>query len=96
MLESEVFGYWAFGTGPDLDSWSPECSRTQSTGAPPTVSQGSYQDTEWEQDKEAASEKSDEPLVQSDEEDVQPDMLLANFHDICARRASDAGDLPSG
>ncbi|TNN53659.1 Dysbindin-A [Liparis tanakae] len=82
-------------SGPDLDSWS-ECSRTQSTGGPPTVNQGSYQDTEWEQDKEAASEKSDEPLVQSDEEDVQPDMLLVNFHDICARRASDAGDIPSG
>lgn len=55
--------------------------------APPTNNQPSNQDAVWEPEEEAASEESDEPLVQSDEEDVQPDVLLVG---------SDESDLPSG
>uniref|UniRef100_A0A3B4U462 Dystrobrevin binding protein 1 n=1 Tax=Seriola dumerili TaxID=41447 RepID=A0A3B4U462_SERDU len=43
---------------------------------------------------------SDEPLVQSDEEDIQPDMSLVGLQDVCAAKGSDdsdsVGDLPSG
>ncbi|XP_068426404.1 dysbindin-A [Clinocottus analis] len=87
-------------SGPDLESCSSESLRSQSTRATPTVSQASNQDAEWEQDEEAASEESNEPLVQSDEEDIQPDMLLVSLQDVGERRGSDetnpAGDLPCG
>ncbi|XP_031697190.1 dysbindin-A-like, partial [Anarrhichthys ocellatus] len=87
-------------SGPDLESCSSESSSSQSTRAPPTTSQASNQDAEWEKDEEAASEESDEPLVQSDEEEVQPDMSLVGLQDVGARRGSDesdpAGDLSSG
>lgn len=87
-------------SGPDLESCSSESLRSQKTQAPPTNNQASNQDAAWEQEEEAASEESDEPLVQSDEEDVQPDMSLVGLQDVGARRSSDesdpAGDLPSG
>ncbi|KAM6936597.1 dysbindin-A-like isoform 1-T1 [Lycodopsis pacificus] len=87
-------------SGPDLESCSSESSRSQSTRAPPTTSQASNQDAEWEKDEEAASEERDEPLVQSDEEEVEPDMSLVGLQDVVARRGSDesdpAGDLSSG
>ncbi|XP_068590698.1 dysbindin-A isoform X2 [Cebidichthys violaceus] len=87
-------------SGPDLESCSSEASRSQSNRAPPTTSQTSNQDAEWEQDEDRASEESDEPLVQSDEEEVQPDMSLVGLQDVGTRRGSDesdpAGDLSSG
>lgn len=87
-------------SGPDLESCSSESSRSQMTKAPPTSIQASNQDTAWEQEEEAASEESDEPLVQSDEEDVQPDMSLVGLQDVGTVRGSDesdtTGDLPSG
>lgn len=47
-----------------------------------------------------ASEQSDEPLVQSDEEDVHPDTSLVGLQDVGTRSGSDesdpAGDLASG
>lgn len=59
----------------------------------------SSQDAVWEPEEEVASE-SDDPLVQSDEEDIQPDMSLVGLQDVGTMRGSDesdsAGDLPSG
>lgn len=43
---------------------------------PPTNNQLYNQAVEWEQEHIAASEESDEPVVQPDEEDIQPDMSL--------------------
>ncbi|XP_029307681.1 dysbindin-A-like isoform X2 [Cottoperca gobio] len=64
-------------SGPDLESCSSDSEmKSQIIQAPPTNNQASSRDAVWEQEEEAASEESDEPLVQSDEEDVQPDMSL--------------------
>nr|XP_019946687.1 PREDICTED: dysbindin-A-like [Paralichthys olivaceus] len=85
-------------SGPDLESCSSESSRSQMNQAPPTDNQPSIQDAALGREEEVASEESDEPLVQSDEEEVQPDMSLVGLQDV--ERASDesdsAGDLPSG
>ena len=75
--------------------------KSQIIQAPPTKNQASNQAVEWEQEEEeAASEESYEPLVQSDEEDVQPDMSLIALQDVGTLRGSDesdpAEDLPSG
>ncbi|KAA8591977.1 hypothetical protein FQN60_017351 [Etheostoma spectabile] len=82
-------------SGPDLESCSSESYRSQTIPAPPTHNQPSNQDAVWEPEDEVASEESDEPLVQSDEEDVQPDVIL-----VGTVRGSDdsdnAGDMPSG
>ncbi|XP_054477506.1 dysbindin-A-like isoform X2 [Anoplopoma fimbria] len=87
-------------SGPGLESCSSESTRSKTTRAPPTTSQSSNQDAEWDQDEDVASEESDEPLVQSDEEDVQPDMSLVGLQDVGAKRGSDesdpAEDIPSG
>ncbi|XP_044063776.1 dysbindin-A-like isoform X2 [Siniperca chuatsi] len=87
-------------SGPDLESYSSESLRSQMNQAPPTNNQPSNQDAVWEQEEEVASEESDEPLVQSDEEDIQPDMSLVGLQDVGTMRGSDesdpAGDLPSG
>lgn len=84
-------------TGPDLESCSSESLRSQINQTPPTNNQLSNQDAVWEQEEEAAS---DEPLVQSDEEDVKPDMSLVGLQDVGTFRGSDesdpTGDLPSG
>lgn len=62
--------------------------------------QPSNQDAAWLQDVEGASEGSDELLVQSDEEEVQPDTSLVDMQDVDPVKDSDdsdsAGDLPSG
>ncbi|XP_063735657.1 dysbindin-A-like [Eleginops maclovinus] len=85
-------------SGPDLESFSSESEmKSQMIQAPPTKNQAA----EWEQEEEeAASEGNDKPLVQSDEEDVQPDMSLVALQDIGTLRGSDesdpAEDLPSG
>ncbi|KAL6108734.1 dtnbp1 [Pungitius sinensis] len=87
-------------SGPDPESCSSESSKSPSTRAPPTTIQVPNQDAKWEQEEEVASEESDEPLVQSDEEDVQPDMSLVGLQDVGTRSGSDesdpAGELTSG
>ncbi|GAA6217523.1 dysbindin-A-like [Lates japonicus] len=87
-------------SGPDLESCSSESSRGQMNQAPPTNNQPSNQSAVWEREEEVASEESDEPLVQSDEEDVQPDMSLVGLQDVGTVKGSDdsdsTGDLPSG
>ncbi|XP_033957577.2 dysbindin-A-like [Pseudochaenichthys georgianus] len=89
-------------SGPDLESCSSESEmKSQMIQAPPTKNQASNQAAEWEQEEEgAASEESYEPLVQSDEEDIQPDMSLVALQDVGTLRGSDesdpAEDLPSG
>ncbi|XP_042345405.1 dysbindin-A-like [Plectropomus leopardus] len=85
-------------SGPDLESCSSESSRSQMN--PPTNTHVSTEETAWDQEEDAASEESGEPLVQSDEEDVQPDMSLIGLQDVGTVRGSDdsdpTGDLPSG
>ncbi|XP_037310114.2 dysbindin-A-like isoform X2 [Pungitius pungitius] len=87
-------------SGPDLESCSSESSKSPSTQAPPTTIQVPNQVAEYEEEEEVASEESDEPLVQSDEEDVQPDMSLVGLQDVGTRSGSDesdpAGELTSG
>ncbi|XP_022606890.1 dysbindin-A-like [Seriola dumerili] len=87
-------------SGPDLESCSSESSRSQTNQAPPTNDQPSNQGAVWGREEEGGSEESDEPLVQSDEEDIQPDMSLVGLQDVCAAKGSDdsdsVGDLPSG
>lgn len=67
---------------------------------PLTNNQLSNQDMVWMQEEEVTSEESDEPLVQSDEEDIQPDMSLIGQQGVCPMRGSDEsdseGELPSG
>uniref|UniRef100_UPI0037E8A2E2 dysbindin-A n=1 Tax=Semicossyphus pulcher TaxID=241346 RepID=UPI0037E8A2E2 len=87
-------------SGPDLESGSSESSRIQTQQTPPTNNQPSNPDAPWEQEEEVGSEESDEPVVQSDEEDFQPDMTLSGLQDMGTLKSSDdsdpAEDLPSG
>lgn len=65
---------------------------------PPTNNQLYNQDAAWEQIEEAASEESNKPLVQSDEEDIQPDTSLVGMQDVGMRVSDESdltGDLPS-
>lgn len=81
-------------SGPDLKSSSLE-SLNQ---IPSTSNTRSTQAAEWQQE-EGPSEESEEPLVQSDEEDVQADMSLVAVQDVSTTSGSDesdsAGDRPS-
>lgn len=81
-------------SGPDLKSSSLE-SLNQ---IPSTSNTRSTQAAEWQQE-EGPSEESEEPLVQSDEEDVQADMSLVAVKDVSTTSGSDesdsAGDRPS-
>ncbi|KAM4567667.1 dysbindin-A-like [Fundulus diaphanus] len=81
-------------SGPDLKSSSLE-SLNQ---VPPTSNGQTTQDAECRQE-DGASEESEEPLVQSDEEDVQADMSLVAVQDIGTTWGSDesdsAGDKPA-
>ncbi|KAM3614389.1 uncharacterized protein V6R79_013336 [Siganus canaliculatus] len=79
-------------SGPDLESCSSESSRSLINPTPLTGSELSSQDTAWEQAEAAASEDSDQPLVQSDEEDVQLDMCLVGVQDAGTVRLSDDSD----
>ncbi|XP_053183808.1 dysbindin-A-like isoform X2 [Scomber japonicus] len=85
-------------SGPDLVS-SSESLRSPMNQDPLTSNQLSNQDSAWVQEEEVASEESDEPLVQSDEEDIQPDVSLIGQQNVCPVRGSDesdsTGDLPS-
>ncbi|XP_041649545.1 dysbindin-A-like [Cheilinus undulatus] len=87
-------------SGPDLESCSSESSRSQMHQTPPTNPIQSNQDAAWEQEEEACSEESNELVVQSDEEDVQPDLSLSGLQDVGPLKGSDDSDpaeeLPSG
>ncbi|XP_074540550.1 dysbindin-A-like [Halichoeres trimaculatus] len=87
-------------SGPDLESCSSETSRSQMQQTPPTNTQSSNQDAAWEQEEETGTEESDEPEIQSDEEDIQPDLSLSGLQDVGTLKVSDdsdpAEDLPSG
>ncbi|KAM6994646.1 dysbindin-A-like [Tautogolabrus adspersus] len=87
-------------SGPDLESFSSESSRSQMHQIPPTNNQPSDQEAAWEQEEELCSEESNELVVQSDEEDVQPDVSLTGLQYVGTLKGSDdsdpAEDLPSG
>lgn len=87
-------------SGPDLESCSSESSRSHMQQTPPTKTKSPTQDAAWEQEEETGTEESDEPEVQSDEEDVQPDLSLSALQDVGTLKVSDdsdpAEDLPSG
>ncbi|KAF7648687.1 hypothetical protein LDENG_00152940 [Lucifuga dentata] len=87
-------------SGPDLESCSPDSLRSMENQAPPTIKQLSNQDTAYEQLGEVEGEERDEPVVQPDEEDVQPDMsliVLQEAHPMTGSEESDStGDPPSG
>ncbi|XP_029927365.1 dysbindin-A-like isoform X2 [Myripristis murdjan] len=87
-------------SGPDLESWPSESPRSSLSQGLPTDSQLANQSAARGQEEEVASEDSDEPLVQSDEEDVQVDMSLVVLPEVGPARSSDesdsAGDLRSG
>lgn len=78
-------------SGPDVESCSSESSKCQTNQAPPTTTDRPSNR------QEVVGEESDDPVVQSDEDDVQPDTSLVGLQDI--ERTSDesdfAGDLPS-
>ncbi|KAM7382335.1 hypothetical protein PAMP_002072 [Pampus punctatissimus] len=87
-------------SGPDLESCSSESLRSPMNQDPRTTNQPSNQNIVWMPEEEVSSEESDEPLVQLDEEDVQPDISLVEQQDVGPMRGSDesdsAGDLPFG
>lgn len=51
------------------------------------------QDAVWEHVEEADSVESDEPLVQSDEDDIQPDVLLLAQQELSTVRDCDGSDI---
>ncbi|XP_026149209.1 dysbindin-A-like isoform X2 [Mastacembelus armatus] len=79
-------------SGPDLKSSSSESLGIQMNQAYPTTNQLPNQDVVQEQDEEVASRDSDEPVVQSDEEDVQPDMSLVGVQDVGTLRDCNESD----
>lgn len=76
--------------GPDLESLSSTTSQGQTNKSPTATSQNSDQDAVWERVEEVGSEDSDEPVVQSDEEDIQPDTSLVALQVVS--RSSDESD----
>ncbi|XP_008304705.1 dysbindin-A-like [Stegastes partitus] len=108
MLDQEALDDFLNSTGEDISTGSSltsgpdlrSCSSESLSHASPTNIQSSNQDAVWQQDEEVANGESDEPEVQSDEEDVQPDTSLVVIQDVGPTRASDesdsTGDLPSG
>lgn len=79
-------------SGPDLDTSSSESLRSQTSQAFPTNNQLFNQDAAWELDEKVASQESDEPVVQSDEEDFQLDMSLVGLPDVDTLRGSEESD----
>ncbi|XP_042070321.1 dysbindin-A [Haplochromis burtoni] len=75
-------------SGPDLT----RCSSESSNQTSPPNDQLSNKDVFWQPEEELASQESDEPLVQSDEEDIHPDMALVGLHDVGTLRGSDDSD----
>ncbi|XP_067367397.1 dysbindin-A-like isoform X2 [Channa argus] len=85
-------------SGPDVESCSSEFSQSQMNQASSTDNQASDENAVWE--LEDVVSESDDPKVQSDEEDILPDMSLVGLQDVGTVGGSDdsdsAGDLPSG
>uniref|UniRef100_A0A3Q4IH89 Dysbindin-A-like n=1 Tax=Neolamprologus brichardi TaxID=32507 RepID=A0A3Q4IH89_NEOBR len=73
---------------PDLT----RCSSESSNQTSPPNDQLSNKDVFWQPEEELVSQASDEPLVQSDEEDIHPDMALVGLHDLGTLRGSDDSD----
>ncbi|XP_003446249.1 dysbindin-A isoform X6 [Oreochromis niloticus] len=92
----EVSAESSLTSGPDLT----RCSSESSNQTSPPNDQLSNKDVFWQPEEELASQESDEPLVQSDEEDIHPDMALVGVHDVGTLRGSDdsdsSGDLHTG
>ncbi|RVE62162.1 hypothetical protein OJAV_G00154400 [Oryzias javanicus] len=74
-------------SGPDYRS---SCSESLNQDSPTSRDQ-SKEAAVWEQE-EVTSEESDAQLVQSDEEDVQPDTSLIGLRDVCAAGGSEDSD----
>uniref|UniRef100_A0A3P8SV73 Dystrobrevin binding protein 1a n=1 Tax=Amphiprion percula TaxID=161767 RepID=A0A3P8SV73_AMPPE len=108
MLDQEALDDFLNSTGDDISTGSSltsgpdfrSCSSESLNQASPTNIQTSNQDAMWQQEEEVASGESDKPVVQSDEEDVQPDVALVVIQDVGTTKGSDesdsTGDLPSG
>lgn len=106
LLDQEALDDFLNSTGDDVSTGSSltsgpdfrSCSSESLNQASPTNIQSSNQDAVW-QEEEVANGESDKPVVQSDEEDVQPDISLVVIQDVGTIRNSDesdsAGDLPS-
>lgn len=84
----------SFWIGLDLESHSPDSTKSQSNQIPTTHNQVYNQDAEWEQVEEEASEESDKPVVQVDEEDIQTDTSLV-YAGFCMTDVSDPTELLS-
>lgn len=76
-------------TGPDLKTGSLESLSSPLSQVPDLENH-----SECVQDDGDLSESSDEPVVQLDEEDVQPDMTLVGLRDPDQVRSSDDSDSP--
>ncbi|XP_054873422.1 dysbindin-A-like [Amphiprion ocellaris] len=108
MLDQEALDDFLNSTGDDISTGSSltsgpdfrSCSSESLNQASPTNIQTSNQDAMWQQEEEVANGESDKPVVQSDEEDVQPDVALVVIQDVGTIKGSDesdsTGDLPSG
>lgn len=108
ILDQEALDDFLNSTGEDISTGSSltsgpdfrSCSSESFSQASPTNIQSSNRDAVWQQEEEVANGESDKPVVQSDEEDVQPDVSLVVIQDGGPIRGSDesdsAGDLASG
>ncbi|XP_061633069.1 dysbindin-A-like isoform X2 [Phyllopteryx taeniolatus] len=87
-------------SGTDLKSGSLGSLSSPLSQVPDIENHSSDKDSECVHDDEGLSEDSDEPVVQLDEEDVQPDMTLVGLQDLDHVRGSDdsdsPGDMPCG
>ncbi|XP_019735635.1 dysbindin-A-like isoform X1 [Hippocampus comes] len=81
-------------SGPDLTTGSLESLSSPLSQVPDLENHSSDKDSECVQDDGDLSESSDEPVVQLDEEDVQPDMTLVGLRDPDQVRSSDDSDSP--
>lgn len=79
-------------SGPDLESCSSESLKSQMNQLSPANNQLSNLDAAWEQGEELAKDQRDDPLVQSDEEEVQPDMSLVGLQDVGSVRGAEDSD----
>ncbi|XP_077432524.1 dysbindin-A-like [Vanacampus margaritifer] len=81
-------------SGPDLTTASSESLSSPLSHVPDLEKQPSDKDPQRVRDDEGPSEDSDEPVVQSDEDDVEPDMTLIGLQDLDQVRSSDESDSP--
>ncbi|KAM9805487.1 dysbindin-A [Syngnathus typhle] len=81
-------------SGPDPKSDSSEFLSSPLSQVPDLENHSSDRHYECVQDGDGLSEDSDEPVVQLDEEDIQPDMTLVGLQDLEQVRSSDESDSP--